>query len=199
MRSPFRVREHLKELRRRGTSADDAPLLAPQQPPSPEIEAQYPIGTLTRSSSDLSMRSSSTHKPHVGSLSRATTLVAYTPQVIWEEALASPKISEGDREVLKDNGPSDSDSILRAVTSTIREIDRKRWVNYSYTWKGRTYKIFGLLNNVTKWVERFKSIGDIIVQYDPIHSALPWAAVRMLLQVCSHSALVCTKAKPRNG
>ncbi|KAF8415382.1 hypothetical protein EV426DRAFT_515956, partial [Tirmania nivea] len=110
-------------------------------------------------------------------------LVTYTPQAIWEEALSSPKISEEDRKVLKESISSDSDSILRAVTTTLREIDKRRWVNYSYTWNGRTYKIFGLLNNVTTWVDRFKSIGDIIVQFDPIHSALPWAAVRMLLQV----------------
>jgi len=194
MPSLLRVRERFGEFRRRGTSPDHdgapVPLLTPL---TPQIETQYPNDPLTRSSSNQSLRSNSSHKPHVGSLSRASTLVAYTPQAIWDEALA--KISQKDREVLQDNinSPSDSDSILRAVTSTMREIDRKRWVNSSYTWNGRTYKIFGLLDNVTTWVDRFKSIGDIIVQYDPIHSALPWAAVRMLLQVCSHSALIYTQ------
>ncbi|TGO46429.1 hypothetical protein BOTNAR_0588g00050 [Botryotinia narcissicola] len=32
------------------------------------------------------------------------------------------------------------------------------------------------------WMEKFKSIGDIVVQYDPIHASLPWAVVRFLLQ-----------------
>ena len=34
------------------------------------------------------------------------------------------------------------------------------------------------------WVYTFKEIGDIIVQNDPAHAALPWAGFRFLLQVC---------------
>lgn len=33
------------------------------------------------------------------------------------------------------------------------------------------------------WVSKFKAIGDIVVQYDPGHAALPWAGFRFLLQV----------------
>jgi hypothetical protein len=32
-------------------------------------------------------------------------------------------------------------------------------------------------------VEKFKEVGDMIVQYDPGHAALPGAGVRLLLQV----------------
>ncbi|KAI5857243.1 hypothetical protein BZA05DRAFT_332021, partial [Tricharina praecox] len=37
---------------------------------------------------------------------------------------------------------------------------------------------------VLLWVDRFKEIGDIIVQYDPGHAALPWAGFRFLLKLC---------------
>lgn len=37
-------------------------------------------------------------------------------------------------------------------------------------------KIFG-------WIDKFKQIGDIVVQYDPGHMALPWAAFRFVMQV----------------
>ena len=37
---------------------------------------------------------------------------------------------------------------------------------------------------ILHWVDMFKQIGDIIVQYDPVHAALPWAGFRFLLQVC---------------
>jgi hypothetical protein len=30
----------------------------------------------------------------------------------------------------------------------------------------------------------FKQVGDVAVQYDPAHAALPWAGIRFLLQVC---------------
>ena len=33
------------------------------------------------------------------------------------------------------------------------------------------------------WVEKFKEVGDTIIQYDPGHAALPWAGVRFVLQV----------------
>jgi ankyrin repeat domain-containing protein 50 len=33
------------------------------------------------------------------------------------------------------------------------------------------------------WLNKFKDIGDIAVSFDPIHASLPWAGVRLLLQV----------------
>ena len=39
------------------------------------------------------------------------------------------------------------------------------------------------LERVVKWVAKFKEVGDIAVQYDPSHASLPWAGVRLLLQV----------------
>lgn len=35
---------------------------------------------------------------------------------------------------------------------------------------------------ILEWINKFK-VGDIIVQYDPGYSALPWAAFRFLLKV----------------
>ena len=43
-----------------------------------------------------------------------------------------------------------------------------------------------LFRKVVKWLQRFKKIGDIVVQYDPVHAALPWAGVRFLLEVSYH-------------
>ncbi|KAA8894561.1 hypothetical protein FN846DRAFT_786170, partial [Sphaerosporella brunnea] len=34
------------------------------------------------------------------------------------------------------------------------------------------------------WVDKFKDIGDIVVQFDPVHAALPWAGFRFLLKLC---------------
>ena len=33
------------------------------------------------------------------------------------------------------------------------------------------------------WITKFKEVGDIAVQYDPVHAALPWAGVRFILLV----------------
>ncbi|KAI5813264.1 hypothetical protein BZA77DRAFT_346373 [Pyronema omphalodes] len=46
--------------------------------------------------------------------------------------------------------------------------------------KIKAWKIDKLLN----WLDKFKEIGDIVVQYDPTHAALPWAAFRFILKIC---------------
>lgn len=45
-------------------------------------------------------------------------------------------------------------------------------------WKFRT-----VADKLVGWVEKFISIGDVVVSFDPTHAALPWAGVRFLLQV----------------
>ena len=48
---------------------------------------------------------------------------------------------------------------------------------------GETVIVRDLLGKVARWIDQFKQVGDIAVQYDPIHAALPWAGIRFLLQV----------------
>ena len=40
-----------------------------------------------------------------------------------------------------------------------------------------------VFNGISTWIDKFKKVGDMAVQYDPGHAALPWAAVRFFLQV----------------
>ena len=40
-----------------------------------------------------------------------------------------------------------------------------------------------LLEKIIKWLDHFKAIGDVGVQADGAHAALPWAGVRFLLKV----------------
>jgi len=62
----------------------------------------------------------------------------------------------------------------------------KRW---RYKRKsGETVVFQDLFAKIVKWIDLFKQIGDNAVQYDPVHAALPWAAVRFLLQVCAAKA-----------
>jgi hypothetical protein len=38
---------------------------------------------------------------------------------------------------------------------------------------------------IARWIDKFKKVGDVTVQYDPGHATLLWAGVRILLQVSS--------------
>nr|POF14168.1 hypothetical protein CFP56_03192 [Quercus suber] len=38
-------------------------------------------------------------------------------------------------------------------------------------------------DKVLRWLDRFKSVGDVIANVDPVHVGLPWAGIRILLEV----------------
>ena len=48
---------------------------------------------------------------------------------------------------------------------------------------GEFVVLYDVYEKMVKWVNKFKEVGDIAMQYDPGHAALPWAAVRFFLQV----------------
>jgi len=35
------------------------------------------------------------------------------------------------------------------------------------------------------WLDRFKSVGDVVANVAPLHVGVPWAGVRILLEVCT--------------
>ncbi|KAF0322087.1 ankyrin repeat protein [Colletotrichum asianum] len=53
---------------------------------------------------------------------------------------------------------------------------------------GEVVIIRDVFEKVVRWLQRFKEVGDVATQYDPTHAALPWAAVRMLLQIAINDA-----------
>lgn len=50
---------------------------------------------------------------------------------------------------------------------------------------GETFLVRDVLENIARWVKKFVEVGDVAAQYDPGHAALPWAALRFILQVSS--------------
>ena len=78
----------------------------------------------------------------------------------------------------------DSREMASAVSSVIEGILYKK---IGRLWKVRIRGEDVVLRDVgmkiLRWVDKFKQIGDITIQYDPGHAALPWAGFRFLLQV----------------
>lgn len=70
--------------------------------------------------------------------------------------------------------------LLKATAEAKSRLDARSW---SFTRNGKKVIVRDVLTKVVKWVNHFKEVGDIIVQYDPGHAALPWAGVRFLLNV----------------
>lgn len=74
--------------------------------------------------------------------------------------------------------------VLAATDQARAQLVDKSW---SFRRKnGQKVIVRDVLAKVAKWVNHFKDVGDIAVQYDPVHAALPWAGIRFLLKV-SHA------------
>jgi hypothetical protein len=56
---------------------------------------------------------------------------------------------------------------------------RKKYENR----KGDKVILRDVFDKILTWIDKFRAIGDIAVQYDPAHAALPWAGIRFFLQV----------------
>ena len=102
---------------------------------------------------------------------------------LWAAALSS--LSEEDRELVAFDGQHKVEvlSDLGQLVASAKETSiKKRW-RFHRSGNGQTVIIRDLFSKIAVWIDKFKEIGDIVVQYDPVHAALPWAGVRFLLQV----------------
>lgn len=102
-------------------------------------------------------------------------------QALDEEDKASINFSTNKLDILED--------ILAAAAEKQRMCLEKRW---KYKKGNKEIIIRDQLEKIVAWVDKFKQIGDQVVQYDPGHAALPWAGVRFFLQVrcrCSYLGL----------
>ncbi|TGO13768.1 hypothetical protein BPAE_0711g00010, partial [Botrytis paeoniae] len=79
---------------------------------------------------------------------------------------------------------NDIDSTLVATLNTAGEKKRlceeRRW---TFQLGKRTLVLRDEAEKVLRGLRRFKEVGDIIVNVDPLHAGLPWAAIRLLLEV----------------
>ena len=56
----------------------------------------------------------------------------------------------------------------------------KRW---TFTVTGRAIAVKEKADKVVGWLNRFRAVGDIVANVDPVHVGLPWAGIRLLLEV----------------
>ena len=102
---------------------------------------------------------------------------------LWEAALYT--LSDEDRKLVAFDGQDRLDvlsGLVDLVASAKENSIKKRW-RFHRPGGGQTVILRDLFSKIVVWIDRFKEIGDIVVQYDPVHAALPWAGVRFLLQV----------------
>ena len=161
IRSPFRSRS-----------------LTPSSSPSSSLS---PVSTSSAVLAAADPTTTSAGRP----VSRQVTSQPFDNHGIFSQAVQL--LSEGDRTVLQDYIPSHASDITlalqQALTATIekqRQCHEKRW---KFTFNGRSVSLKEEADKVILWLDRFKAVGDVAVNADPVHAGLPWAGIRLLLEV----------------
>ncbi|KAL5391936.1 hypothetical protein PMIN04_007501 [Paraphaeosphaeria minitans] len=100
----------------------------------------------------------------------------------WEKALRS--IDDEDVQKLHVNG-ADRITILKHISV---DVEAKKQICVAKHWKytksnGEVVVLRDVFDKIAMWVERFKQIGDVVAQYDATNMSLPWAGIRLVLQV----------------
>ncbi|ORY03559.1 hypothetical protein BCR34DRAFT_617742 [Clohesyomyces aquaticus] len=83
---------------------------------------------------------------------------------------------------------------LDVLTDLTILADKARIESRQKKWKfrrksGETVILTDVFGKVIKWVDMFKQVGDVAVQADPVHAALPWVGVRFLLQIAINDSV----------
>jgi hypothetical protein len=57
----------------------------------------------------------------------------------------------------------------------------KRW---SWNYKGRQVYLADQVDKVVRLLDKFKAVGDVVANVNPVYVGLPWAGIRAILEVC---------------
>jgi hypothetical protein len=105
---------------------------------------------------------------------------------LWARALAS--LPEEDQQIfhVSSNPPPNTSQILDDILSAL-EAQRDRCKRDRWKIAGRDGKsivIRDVCAKIATYVTKFMGVVDVVVNFDPVHAALPWAGVRFVLQLC---------------
>nr|POF13670.1 vegetative incompatibility protein het-e-1 [Quercus suber] len=111
--------------------------------------------------------------PQPGSSAPSGITSAPTNDVFLQEALQ--KLTEREQLVIREHITSDISTTIQAAHDAA---EKQKSICQQRRWPGSEKA-----DKVLRWLDRFKSVGDVIANVDPVHVGLPWAGIRMLLEV----------------
>ena len=115
--------------------------------------------------------------------------VSAPTQSLWGRAINSDRLSAQEHKTLTDTGLGVDRQETASAVDAVRFImdgilNKKKGELWKIKFRGEEVVLRDVGMKILRWVNTFKQIGNIIVQYDPVHAALPWAGFRFLLQAC---------------
>ncbi|OJJ30091.1 hypothetical protein ASPWEDRAFT_120837 [Aspergillus wentii DTO 134E9] len=104
---------------------------------------------------------------------------------LWQQAWDSLDNEVKAGITLRGNSRRVVDSVLHTAKEKQQLCLRKKWRFRKSN--GEEIIVRDVLDKIVSWLDKFKAIGDVATQYDPVHTSLPWAGVRFVLQVMAVS------------
>lgn len=107
-------------------------------------------------------------------------MVHINSQMLWLEAYQS--LDSRHKDVLsKCSSHGDPQMLLSTVKQKLQELEASTLrIRLPY---GTTFVLRDAFEKIARWVMNFIQVGDVAMQWDPVHAALPWAALRFILTV----------------
>lgn len=164
---------------------------SPRTPsPIPAASAPSPIPTLT----PVSTVSVPSPLPAISTSSPVPT-VSVPSQIPPEPRISSSILADAlealnheDRVVIRSLLPENAFSVGVAVQGAhdlATELQQQCAIErLSWQYRGRQIYLSDHMSKVLQLLDKVKSAGDVAVSADPIHAGLPWAGLRIILEVC---------------
>ena len=136
----------------------------------------------------MTVNNSAHAQMHVSNKRDATLTAASNTNARSLWAMAIEQLTLQERQTLAclgiESGTDEIASNLEVIRNEMEGmLKANREKPWQFTFRGETIVMRDVGRKILQWVDKFKEIGDIIIQYDPGHAALPWAGFRFLLKV----------------
>ncbi|KAL8826680.1 MAG: hypothetical protein Q9170_007310 [Blastenia crenularia] len=95
-------------------------------------------------------------------------------QNLW--SLAAAKLEDKDKQHVP-HSSLDIDDLRAAASERQRECVQKQWRVKAIGGNNSTVVLREIFAKIVVWVQKFVEVGDVAINYDPGHAALPWALV----------------------
>jgi hypothetical protein len=91
-----------------------------------------------------------------------------------------------DQDTIRQHTVPNATGIDAVVQQAIAATKQKQAICQSKRWTfsscGQKVILREKADNIVKWLDRFKQVGDVASNVDPMHIGLPWAGIRFLLE-----------------
>jgi hypothetical protein len=101
---------------------------------------------------------------------------------LWADALQT--LPDRDRAKIPQSSSDSKLDVLHHLCAVVEQkrddCERRDW---KFDFKGRQIVLRDLAEKIIVCINKFKEIGDVAINFDPVHMSLPWGGIRFLLQV----------------